>query len=156
MAQLVSRSDAIVALRSFGRRFADVLEGPPDDAAWERLVRHVGPEGHSAVGFVRAGAYELRSLGKALTALAHDAVPVVDLHPVDEPSIDDTITQLQADVRLAAATAGQALDDRRNEDYERRFLVGAHETTVAAYVSDVVTRLAANIRNAQEAVDEAR
>ena len=35
----VSQGDAVVAVRSFPRRYREALAGPADDPAWDRIVR---------------------------------------------------------------------------------------------------------------------
>jgi hypothetical protein len=150
----VSRADAVVALRSFGRRFSDVISGPVGDDAWERLVRTVGPEGLSAMGFVFTAAAELSSLAVALAALPSTFSVSFPAVPSAEPSGSVTIAELQAQVKAAAGSAADALDARRDEDYETAVQTSSKATTVGAHISEMVTRLAASIRHAEAATQQ--
>jgi hypothetical protein len=155
MTTYVSRSDAVVALRSFGRRFADVLEGPSDDDAWERLVRRGSSSGQSAVQVVADAVAQLRSLAEVVPRLQTDAIPAPRSLTSFAPSDGDSLESLQDAVRSAAADAGDALDGRDDNDYDSELLVNNARVTLAAYVSGIVTRLAADTRRAAAAVSEA-
>jgi hypothetical protein len=152
----ISRSDAVVALRSFGRRYADVLTGPVGDDSWERQARKVGADGHSGAGFVAAAVDELHLLVALLTAVPVTAKPTVAAAQTAEPTATMALTQLQSDAKSAAASAGDALSARQDEDFDKKIVVGTRETTVGAYINEVVTRLAANVRHAEAAIEHAR
>jgi hypothetical protein len=48
----VSQGDAVVAVRSFPRRYREALAGPADDPAWDRIVRRrPSPEVFSAIEY---------------------------------------------------------------------------------------------------------
>jgi hypothetical protein len=152
----ISRTDAVVALRSFGRRYADVLTGPVGDDAWERQARKVGADGHSGAGFVAAAIGDLHSLVGLLIAVPVTAKPSVVAVSTTEPALSVALTQLQADVKSAAASAGDALDARQDEDFEKKIRVGNRETNVGAHINELITRLAADVRHAESAIEHAR
>jgi hypothetical protein len=156
MTMYVSRSDAVVALRSFGRRFADVIEGPSDDDAWERLTRRPGTDGHSAVDLVARAVGELRALAEAIPRLRTESMPSIRSVATLVPDTGDSLESLQSAVRSAAADAGDALDGRDDNDYESELMANHTRVTLASYVSEMVTRLAADTRRASAAIDEAR
>ncbi len=148
MSSYVNRSDAVVALKSFGRRYTELISGPVGDDAWDRLVRTPGVEGKSAVDYVVNAIEQLNSFTSlaALVPKSADAPKSMGAH---------SIAELQAMVKSVSAAAALALDERRDEDYERD--MGVNQSTSLGHVaSDLVTTLGANLRLGEAAIEAAR
>jgi hypothetical protein len=158
MTNYVNRADAVVALKSFGRRYRELILGPVGDDAWERLVRYPGAEGKSAVEYVAVAIDDLGALAAAASLISRtpsDEAPIPE--PVSNRSSSHSIAELQALVQRASQAASGALDDRLDEDYDKQVhTVSGQITSVGEYVSEVVHRLAANLRHGEAAIEEAR
>ncbi len=152
----VGRSDAVVALRSFARRYAEALTGPEGDEAWDRLVRHAGLGGRSAVGHTVAATAELDSLANLLRSMTTTASLSVTSPRTQEPSPNRTVESLIREVKASASAAADALDARRDTDYDTAVMIDARKTTLGAHVSNVVNRLSAGLRLIDAAIESAR
>lgn len=156
MTDTIAFSDAVVALRSFARRYREVLSGPPGDDAWERLVRRPDSSGHSALALAAHAAALLDALIATLHTLPATAAPAF-VHPVvapvgDDVAIDATLTH----VARSSSAAADALWSRRTDDAERPVTIDGVDRDVATLVSDVVSAVAEHLRSAQKAIDDAR
>jgi hypothetical protein len=157
MSNYVNRADAIVALKSFGRRYSELIAGPIDDDAWERLVRTSDATGKSALAYVATAIEDLSSV--ATLAMSIGRAPSSDgpfLQTVRDKIDSQAIAELQAMVKSTSQTASSALDARLDEDYDKQVTIAGRTVSVGNYVSDVVNRLAANLRHGQAAIDDAR
>jgi hypothetical protein len=152
----VGRSDAVVALRSFSRRYSDAIGGPVGEDAWERIVRHQGLGGRSALGHVVAAIAELDALTALLNSVTKTASPSGVSPRTEEPGDHQSIGSLQADVRTAATSAAEALDDRRDSDYEAAVTVDGRELPLGDHVSNVVNRLSAGLRLIEASIESGR
>jgi hypothetical protein len=158
MSNYVNRADATVALKSFGRRYSDLISGPAGDDAWERLVRSPGERGKSAVDYV-ANAIDELALFASIAPLAAQPTAIKSALPeqrVAEAVTSHSISELQAMVKSVSAAAALALDARRDEDYDNTMVVGGVETSLGQTASELVTSLGANLRHGEAAIDEAR
>jgi hypothetical protein len=153
MSDHISQADAIVALRSFGRRFSEVLVGPPDDDAWERLIRASG-DGLSAFDEVRQAVATMRSLTSLCVALPGEQAPIVAMAVL--PSENLTTADLITEVRAASAAAGEALETRSDDDDDRSVMLNDVRVSFSHYISSTVTALAAGVRQAERAIENAR
>ncbi len=158
MSNYVNRADAIVALKSFGRRYSDLISGPAGDDAWERLVRSPGTSGKSAVDYVALAIDELALFSVTAPQAARlDATKsALPEQRVAEVVTSQSISELQAMVKSVSAAAALALEARRDEDYENTMVVGRVETSLDQLASELVTTLGANLRHGEAAIDEAR
>ncbi len=152
----VGRPDAVVALRSFARRYSEAISGPVGDDAWERLVRHRGLGGRSALGHVIAAVAEMQSLASLLESVTKTASPSATSPRTAEPSADTSVESLQADVATAASVAADALDARRDADYEANVTVDGRMLLLGDHVSNVVNRLSAGLRLIEASIESAR
>lgn len=152
----VGRSDAVVALRSFARRYAEAVSGPEGDDAWDRLVRHAGLGGRSALGHTVAAVAELDSLANLLRSMTTTASLAVTSPRTHEPAADQTIDSLIGEVKTSASAAADALDARRDSDYDTEVIIDARKTTLGEHVSNVVNRLSAGLRLIDAAIESAR
>lgn len=108
----LSGPDAVVALRSFPRRFR-VAVLPIDDPEVEELAARIGPDGHSAVDHVHHATATFLLLERALHDLLHADGAV--LHPAVTDAAArgwDTPPGLRADdaLDLLADAAGSLAD----------------------------------------------
>ena len=107
-------SDAVVALRSLGRRFRGLFAGLEADESPDDLAHRVGPDGHAAIDHVVAATRDVTFLGRALEQVLVEDDPV--LHPavVDQAARDwDTTAGGTVEERLAElAWEAEALADR--------------------------------------------
>ncbi len=156
----ISFADAVVALRSLPRRFTEVLSGPPDDDAWDRIVRfETGTPPRSAMGWAAAAAALVSSLADALDALPKMSKPSVDLR--DEhassfrPDPTATVADVLATIAAVSSRAATALAGRRPEDDDRAVIIDGREGTLGELVTQVVTEATGAIRTAQSAIDAA-
>ena len=117
----LSPSDAVVALRSFPRRFRGALARPDDDRFDpDEVGRRIGPDGQSATDHLIAATGVLALLDRAVEQARGEDDPV--LHPAfgdlasasvaDEAPVDDrsTIAELLDHFEGEAAHAADRVD----------------------------------------------
>lgn len=151
----LNMNDAVVALRSFGRRYGEVVNGPVGDEAWEGKVRATPPKGGSALAHVLFATEYLRALTKALTAMPSTKEPVLTTPHLSEPAADADPTKLIADLKAAGASAGDALDARSHDDYDRSFTFDGKLVEIRSVVETVVQRCVAGLKLADQAIQDA-
>jgi len=101
----LSGPDAVVALRSYPRRFRSAIL-PTDDPDVEELAYQVGPDGHSALDHVVAATNTFVLLGQALRQALTSDKPVVHAAVTDPAQ-----REWAAPPRLTIATALDRIDD---------------------------------------------
>ena len=151
--------DAAVAVRSLPRRFGEILNGPADDDAWDRLVRTADSSGRSAAGWAAQTTALVTALGTAIAALSVTARPTVELakivsarsEPLQAATIATVLHQL-SDVAGSAATAIEGL----HSDFDRKCVVDGTEITAEALITRVVESAVANLHHGEAALDAAR
>lgn len=100
-------ADAVVALRSLGRRWRGLLAGLGEDESPDDLAHRSGPDGRSALDHAVHATRTLSLLGRAVEQVLVDDQPV--LHPaVGDPSQRAWDTD-------AAATVDDAIDELAHE-----------------------------------------
>jgi hypothetical protein len=159
MSNYVNRADAVVALKSFGRRYSELVSGPADDDAWDRLVRTPGTAGKSAVDYTSQAIDDLSAFTSlaALVAKVPDKTKSGPLPQAERTTNNaQSIAELQAKVQAVASSAALALDARRDEDYEHEVVVNGTTTSLSRLTNDLVTTLAANLRLGDAAIEGAR
>jgi hypothetical protein len=150
----LNMNDAAVALRSFGRRYNEVVTGPTGDDAWERKVRSTGGNG-SALAHVEHATKTLQELTRALTALPSTKEPALTIPNLTEPSTDDSVKELVAALKSAGAEAGAALEARSHDDYDRSMKLNGKSTPVRTIVATVVEQCVTGLKHAEEAIENA-
>jgi hypothetical protein len=155
--------DAVVALRSYPRRFRSAVLPIEDDPTVEAFAERVGPAGHSAVETVVAVANTWALLREALrqVLISDDAV----LHPgITDPaqrawelppgtSVDGALDRL-ADEATGLADAADAVPGR---DWNRTGAVaGGGTTTAIDLVRESVRTGAQGLADAEAAIRAAR
>jgi hypothetical protein len=156
----ISFADAEVALRSLPRRFSEVISGPPDDPAWDRIVRAPsGTPARSALGWAATAASMATNLADLTDDLLRSSAPQLDLRDEAAASFqpDDTtsVASMLDSLRIASTRAADALAARRSEDSERTVHIDGEQTAFGDAVSRLVSEATGAIRRAQQAIDAA-
>jgi hypothetical protein len=151
----LNMNDAMVALRSFGRRYGEVVNGPVGDDTWERKVHTAQPKSHSALAYVAHATATLSALASAVNALPNTKEPILTLPSITEPNTDLEPMTLVAGLKTAGAGAAAALEARSHDDYHRNLLVNGTAREVREVVADVVAQCVTGLKLAQEAIDSA-
>lgn len=149
-------NDAVVALRSFARRYGEVVNGPVGDDAWERTVRAVQPKGHSALAHTSHATATLSVLAKAISALPNTKEPLFSLPTIAEPAKDADSKALLGALKTAAADAAAALEARTHDDYDRTILVNGVGREVRQVVADVVAQCVGGLKLAEQAIENTK
>lgn len=167
----LSPDDAVVAIRTFPRRFRAVLAQPEDDGD-ERpfdpddVGRRVGPEGRSAADHLLAADGVLALLGEAVQQARAEDDPVLDaafsdlasatVAPDDEA--DASIGHLLDRFADTAAFAADRVDGVPSDDWGRDVQVAGAGSThrLIDLAQDAVAEVAAQLRAAQRTVDAVR
>lgn len=156
-------ADAVVALRSLGRRFRALFAGREGDESPEDLAHRNGRDGRSALDHVAAATRTITFLGRALEQALVEDDPV--LHPaVSDPaerdwpdatgSVDERVSEL--------AGEADALADRVEHvsasDWGRQARVARHDAPVSALALlwDAVDSAVAHLHQAEQAMQDAR
>ena len=152
--------DAAVAVRSLPRRFGEILNGPADDDAWDRLVRTADSSGRSAAGWAAQTTALVTALGTAIAALSLTARPTVELAKIvsarSEPLQAATIATVLHELSDVAGSAATAIEGRLHSDFDRKCVVDGTEITAEALITRVVESAVANLHHAEAALDAAR
>lgn len=149
----LSMSDAVVALKSFPRRFSEAMVGPVDDPAFVRALVHRGKDSLSVVDVVHQSTARLDALATTLAALPRISVPSTSASPTFPRDNDlgtnprATITALLNDLKRAASAAADAVESRRADDLDREVMVDRERSTVGALLTDVVNDTVAALRS---------
>ena len=162
----LSPSDAVVALRSFPRRFRGVLARPDDDRFDpDEVARRVGPDGHSAADRLIAAAGVLALLDRAVEQARAEDEPV--LHPAcadltsmavadeaalaDESPVADLLERFDGE----ASHTADRVDGVPTEDWARPVRIAGEDDgrTLLDVVQEGVAAVAGHLRAAQRTVD---
>ena len=147
--------DAEVALRTFGRRYGEIVSGPVGDDAWERKVRHVGPGGLSALGVVSRATSALTALGSALATLTSVASPVVGDAMTTEPAESASVASLVDSLKHAGTSAADALKSHSHNEFDRTVQMSGQQVSAREAISKTVDLCVAGLKSAQAAIDSA-
>ena len=148
----INFSDAVVALRSFGRRYSVVLSGPQGDDAWDRVIRKPGAAGASALDLAATTTAALEGLARTLESVSRSATLTANTHAVASVPATVSIATVLASLTIAAMAAGDALDKRRSDDEDRAITVDGRASTVGHYVSTTIQSAAHRLREMESAV----
>ena len=152
--------DAAVTVRSLPRRFGEILNGPVDDDAWDRLVRTADPSGRSAAGWAAQTSTLLTALGTAIAALPMTARPAIELAKLTtgrtEPTRATDLATVLHELGDVAGRAATAIEGRQHDDFDRKCVVDGAEQPAYELVNTVVAAAVANLHHASAALDAAR
>lgn len=156
-------SDAIVALRSLGRRYRGLFAGLTDDESPDDLALRNGSEGRSALDHVVAATRTITFLGRALEQILVDDDPV--LHPavIDAAerewpdatgAVEDRLVELTLEADQVADRAARVAA----ADWGRQGRVAGHDATVsaAAVLWDAVDSAVEHLKAAERTLAEVR
>jgi hypothetical protein len=157
----ISQGDAVVAVRSFPRRYREALAGPADDPAWDRIVRRrPSPEVFSAIEYTGHVAMAMESWRARLQhvlvqddyayAPADVAAAVRDQHFETEP-VDAVLDRLDA----AAQAFAEAVAHLSHAQLERTFLRASTPRTVRWIFQQIVHEGSHHLRDVARILREA-
>lgn len=154
-------SDAVVALRSLGRRFRELFDQLDERGDADEVAHRNGSDGHSALDHVVAATRTITFLGRALELVLIEEDPV--LHPAvldeaarDWPSSSGTVEERVTELaREADALADRAVHVTAAE-WMRHARVAGHDATVSAsaLVWDAVDSAVGHLRSAERTLAE--
>lgn len=156
-------ADAVVALRSLGRRYRGLFAGLGDDESPDDLAHRNGSDGRSAADHVVAATRTITFLGRALEQVLVEEDPV--LHPaVADPAErewPDAEGAVEARIDELAAEAERLADRVAHvpaTDWDRHARVAGHDATASATVIlwDAVDTAVAHLKDAQRTLAEVR
>jgi len=157
----ISQGDAVVAVRSFPRRYREALAGPVDDPAWDRIVRRrPSPEVFSAIEYTGHVAMAMESwkarLEKVLVQDDYVYTPtdvdaaVRDQH-FETQAVDAVLQRLEA----AATAFADAIAHLSHTQMERTFLRASTPRTVRWIFQQVVHEGSHHLRDVARVLREA-
>jgi hypothetical protein len=157
-------ADAVVALRSLGRRWRGLFAGLGEDESPDDLAHRIGGDGRSALDHTVRATRTISLLGRAVeqALVADDAV----LHPaVGDPSqrewkdqttgtVDDAIAELAHEAERLADRVDRVTAD----EWRRRARVAGRDADVAPLdvLWDAVDSAVAELRAAERTLREVR
>ncbi|MFN8037792.1 MAG: hypothetical protein U0Q07_01155 [Acidimicrobiales bacterium] len=133
----LSVGDALVALRSYPRRFSSLLAPiPGDEETIDAIARRVGPTGTSAIDLLTDAVRSLGLLGQAIHQTVYGDAPV--LHPGvidpsarDWPAADESVADLLAQLRDESTELADAADRVSYRNWDRTATVAGGGTVTA-------------------------
>jgi len=156
-------SDAVVALRSMGRRWRGLFAGLGEDERPDDLAHRVGSDGHAALDHLTAATRGLTFLGRALEQTLIEEDPV--LHPAVADagerewgaaagSLEEALVELD---HVAEALAHRAERVTASEWGRQARVARSDATTSAlAVLWDAVDSAVAHLRAAERTLREVR
>ncbi|MDQ1402865.1 MAG: hypothetical protein QOG03_1181 [Actinomycetota bacterium] len=156
--QSVSPADAAVAVRSYDRRFRDLLVRRDDEDRDDSLVRRRGADGWSGLEHTAYVAAALAEVDEALRRILISDSPSVSLPPVDggaPPSAGDVDSVVG---RLTSSTGALAktIEGASGEDWNRTGSVDGRETTALALARHAVHVGIHHLRAAERVLQEVK
>jgi hypothetical protein len=158
----LSGPDAVVALRSYPRRYRSAIL-PTDDPDTEELAYQIGPDGHSALDHVVTATNTFVLLGEALRQTltgnqptVHAAVTEADSREWPTPpglTIADALDRLRDEADALATVASQI--ELNAWDHTAQ-VAGGGTVTTADIVKEAVRSGAAHLESATADVTAAR
>lgn len=162
----LSPADAVVALRSFPRRFRAVLERRPDDdeqADHDEVARRVGPDGSSAVDHLVAAGGMLALLDRSLEQVVGVDDPVLPpgAGRFQDATWEDRHRPLGTLLDRFEATAlgcADRVEGVPTDEWARRVRLPEVDATIGAVglVQDAVDLAAGHLRVARRTIDAVR
>lgn len=156
--------DAVVALRSFGRRWRGLLAGLGEDESPDDLAHRVGSDGRSVLDHAVRATRTLSLLGRSLEqvlvdddAVLHPAVGDASLRTWDEQSagtVDDTLAELVHEADRLADRAAHVTA----AEWQRSARVAGQDANVSALsiLWDAVDSAVAELKAAERTLQEVR
>lgn len=130
-------ADAVVALRSLGRRYRGLFAGLEDDESPDDLAHRNGPDGRSALDHVVAATRTVAFLGRALQQTLVDDDPV--LHPAvldagerEWPDATGTVEEVVNELGREAEAVADRVEHVGADAWTRAARVARHDQTTTA------------------------
>lgn len=133
-------SDAVVALRSLGRRFRSIFAGLGEDESPDDLARRPGARGLSAFDHVAAASRALTTRGRAL-----DEILVSDQPTLEPTSLDTHEREAEQQPGGTVEERVSELDIDANRLADRAERVGAREWARTGKLDDGTTLSASEV-----------
>lgn len=159
----LSPQDAVVALRSYPRRYRALLEPITDDDNLERLAARPGPDGISAMDHAAETARRLTVAAAALQQIAVSDDPEVPdaagnaASPVGVPTGPVSLPWVLDQVQAGALAVADAADRYPADAWGRSgTLEGGGRVTALDVLLEAVRSGAENLRRAEHAIGSAR
>jgi hypothetical protein len=153
----LSAPDAVVALRSFPRRWRELLGGlDPHDPDVEALLEHRGSLGSVVTLAAQAAAVLEVAAGHLHQAVTADKPVLAPAPPGPVGGRASDLAALLARIDAAAPALADAVARVPTGDLDREARRGSSTVTVRRLVADVVDEAAGLLRHAARALDEAR
>lgn len=155
-------ADAVVALRSFPRRFRSALARPDDDDFDpDEVARRYGSDGSSAAEHVLAAVTVLDLLAEAVRQVPHPdqaSVPdaFTDLGTVAHRDDHSPVAALLARVEASAEAAVARIDSIGTDQWANELGIAGTDQTLGALtlVQDAIGAVAARLRATERTVSE--
>jgi hypothetical protein len=157
-------ADAVVALRSLGRRFRGLFAGLGEDESPDDVAHRVGADGRAAVDHIVGATRTIVFLGRAVEQLLLEEDPV--LHPaVADPAArtwegerGGTVEDLLAELGWEADALADRVDHVPAADWGRAARVTGRDDTVtaSAVLWDAVDSAVAELKAAERTLAEVR
>jgi hypothetical protein len=156
-------SDAVVALRSLGRRYRGLFAGLGDDVSPDDLAHRNGSDGRSALDHVVAATRTITFLGRALEQVLITDDPV--LHPAvldpaerEWPDATGSVDEVIDELAREADRVGERASHVAAADWARQGQVAGHDatTTAAAILWDAVDSAVEHLKAAERTLSEVR
>lgn len=156
-------SDAVVALRSLGRRYRGLFAGRGEDESPDDLAHRNGSDGRSALDHVVAATRTLTFLGRALDQVLVEADPV--LHPAvadpaerEWPDASGTVDERVSELAWEADRLADRVEHVPAEQWLRHGRVAGHDATASAesILWDAVDTAVSHLKAAERTLAEVR
>lgn len=158
-------ADAVVALRSLGRRYRALFAGLPDDEAPDDVAHRVGSDGRSALDHVVAATRTITLLGRALEQVVVEDDPV--LHAAvgdpaerawDQGLPGGTVEERLAELAWEADELAERASRIRGAAWARQARLAGRDdvVTAAALVWDAVDSALGHLQAAERTLAEVR
>jgi hypothetical protein len=156
-------ADAVVALRSLGRRYRGLFAGLGDDESPDDLAHRNGADGRSALDHVVAATRTITFLGRALEQTLVEDDPV--LHPAvadpterEWPDAEGTIDERVSELAWEADHLADRATKVAAAAWGRVARVAGQDATVAAsdVLWDAVDSAVAHLKSAEQTLGEVR
>ena len=152
-------ADSVVTLRSFPRRFRELIGPPGDDDTWDRLVRTIAPgQRRSPLGWTALAAGELQRLGAAISALPTSATVVLlrGQEAVCEVEISVSSESVLRNLTTSATGAAVAAESRSTADWDRKISLDGASVRAGQAIAEVVQAVAGYLRELEKALEAVR
>jgi hypothetical protein len=154
-------ADAMVALRSMGRRWRGLFAGLDEDESPDALARRPGADGRSALDHVAHATATLALLDRALEQISVDDRPTLDAGVGDPGRRGPAAPAAGVDEAIdALAAAADRMADRADgvdaHDWTRTGAVDVGDVTALDVLWDAVDTAVADLKAAEATLREVR